>query len=487
MIATIATGHYQTDGGDVVKFSRPRVRRGVEETVTVCRPHVTLPGPEAGREAAAAAEAESPAGHGPVLTLFQGGALEAAEHLVGGAGGKPGGKPGGRAPCVLDFASDSNPGGGWRSKQQGTQEEELCRSSSLGVCLETHFERTSQANYMPSMGVVYAPEVLVLRRGSRRGGGPAAFTDTPFWIAVVAAALRITENVTELDEKIEGVIRVCAHHGHRQVVLGAWGCGAFGNDPTEVARRMVRAVGRFRGAFDHIVFAIPRGKSSAGKTGGANYEAFADALPSDADVVVPSDAEVAQARDWEDRSCPGDLRWQLATLLAEPELVVGAAESASVSAGACRNERRVRGSLLASIKRICIAQVASMYGDGVGGYVATRLESTLPPVAEEGRGSGGGGDGGGGGGDGDEGVVEEYRRARRDAVAQWMAADLTPPPPPPLGPRPSSAIGRIESSRVDATVLPEAGDCSRGAAELSKGEGEGECNGGCSCKLGLGA
>ena len=40
--------------------------------------------------------------------------------------------------CVLDFASDSNPGGSWRSKQQGTQEEELCRCSSLGICLEGH-------------------------------------------------------------------------------------------------------------------------------------------------------------------------------------------------------------------------------------------------------------------------------------------------------------------------------------------------------------
>ena len=37
-----------------------------------------------------------------------------------------------KAPCVLDFASDTCPGGGWRTKQQGTQEESLCRRSSLG-------------------------------------------------------------------------------------------------------------------------------------------------------------------------------------------------------------------------------------------------------------------------------------------------------------------------------------------------------------------
>lgn len=27
---------------------------------------------------------------------------------------------------ALDFASGSNPGGGWRGKQRGTQEEHLC-------------------------------------------------------------------------------------------------------------------------------------------------------------------------------------------------------------------------------------------------------------------------------------------------------------------------------------------------------------------------
>ena len=39
-------------------------------------------------------------------------------------------------PIALDFASGTNPGGGWRSQQQGTQEESLCRRSNLGLLLE---------------------------------------------------------------------------------------------------------------------------------------------------------------------------------------------------------------------------------------------------------------------------------------------------------------------------------------------------------------
>eukprot|EP00966_Prymnesium_polylepis_P183503 4252632-Prymnesium_polylepis.1 len=55
------------------------------------------------------------------------GSFEAARRLI---------ERGSTRVAVLDFASDSEPGGGWRGGQQGTQEESLCRSSSLGRALE---------------------------------------------------------------------------------------------------------------------------------------------------------------------------------------------------------------------------------------------------------------------------------------------------------------------------------------------------------------
>ena len=40
-------------------------------------------------------------------------------------------------------------------------------------------------------------------------------------------------------------------------MLGAWGCGAFGNDGNEVAKLFRKALEEnYGGAFDYIVFAI---------------------------------------------------------------------------------------------------------------------------------------------------------------------------------------------------------------------------------------
>lgn len=48
------------------------------------------------------------------------------------------------------------------------------------------------------------------------------------------------------------------------MVLGAWGCGAFGNDPTLVATAMKAALHDFRGHLSEVVFAVPGHKENLG-------------------------------------------------------------------------------------------------------------------------------------------------------------------------------------------------------------------------------
>ncbi len=59
-----------------------------------------------------------------------------------------------------------------------------------------------------------------------------------------------------LAARAERILAVASAHGHRTLVLGAWGCGVFRNDPAVVAAVFADALGRAEGRFDHVVFAV---------------------------------------------------------------------------------------------------------------------------------------------------------------------------------------------------------------------------------------
>ena len=55
----------------------------------------------------------------------------------------------------------------------------------------------------------------------------------------------------------ESVLAIARAYGHTVLVLGAWGCGAFGNDPRDTAADFRQALETdSAGAFSDIVFAI---------------------------------------------------------------------------------------------------------------------------------------------------------------------------------------------------------------------------------------
>ena len=79
-----------------------------------------------------------------------------------------------------------------------------------------------------------------------------------------------------LTERAGRVLAVAARHGVRTLVLGAWGCGVFRNDPVTVARVFrghLADDGAFAGRFARVVFAV-YDTSSAKTTLGAFQETF---------------------------------------------------------------------------------------------------------------------------------------------------------------------------------------------------------------------
>lgn len=168
-------------------------------------------------------------------------------------------------PVVLNFASGTNPGGGFLT-DACAQEESLARSSGLFACLNGHtmYElHRSICDPMYTAYAVYSPDVPVFRDdGGHLLPEPylCSFISSP---AVNAKAVlrhtpsRRSEIRDAMWERILKVLAVAAEQEHEALVLGAWGCGAFGNDSQTIANLFKRAIAdHFTDAFERVVFAI---------------------------------------------------------------------------------------------------------------------------------------------------------------------------------------------------------------------------------------
>ena len=167
-------------------------------------------------------------------------------------------------PVVLNFASGVNPGGGFLNGSQA-QEEHIARSTALYECIRDNpmytFHRrlddamcTNYAIYSPTYVIRDENEVLLEKPW------PCAVITAP---APNVASLRwqapdrMVEVPQTFAERIEKVLTIAAIHGHKDIVLGAWGCGVYANSPEYVANRFWHALNsEFKGVFERVVFAI---------------------------------------------------------------------------------------------------------------------------------------------------------------------------------------------------------------------------------------
>jgi uncharacterized protein (TIGR02452 family) len=164
---------------------------------------------------------------------------------------------------ALNFASARHPGGGFLSGARA-QEESLCRSSALYACLEGNpmYEwHARRPDPLYGSWVVHSPKVPVFRDDEGlllKVPWCCSFITSPAPMAKELkrqAPERLAEIEPALAERIARVLAVAA--GHDAVVLGAWGCGAFGCDPVMVAGLFAKALsGPFRDVFARVLFAI---------------------------------------------------------------------------------------------------------------------------------------------------------------------------------------------------------------------------------------
>jgi uncharacterized protein (TIGR02452 family) len=178
------------------------------------------------------------------------------------------GEGSGARVLALNFASARNPGGGFLNGSEA-QEESLARASGLYACiapLQAMYEANRRCpSCLYTDHLIYSPDVPVFRDDQDallEESCPVSFVTAP---AVNAGVVRSRErdNAPRIEpvmlSRIEKVLAVAAHHGHDALVLGAWGCGVFRNDPEEVARwfaQHLTGAGLFAAAFRRVVFAV---------------------------------------------------------------------------------------------------------------------------------------------------------------------------------------------------------------------------------------
>lgn len=170
-------------------------------------------------------------------------------------------------PLALNFASAKNPGGGFLGGAKA-QEEDLARCSALYDCQLTapEYYRANRAfgSMLYTDYMIYSPKVPFFRDAN------LDLLEKPFLASVVTAPApnageflkREPGGQAELHAALERragmLLALAAERGHRQFVLGAWGCGVFRNDPAEVAGVFAAWLRHpsFAGAFDRVVFGI---------------------------------------------------------------------------------------------------------------------------------------------------------------------------------------------------------------------------------------
>lgn len=171
---------------------------------------------------------------------------------------------------VMNFANAQVPGGGFRMGATA-QEELLCRNSTLYASIkldkasEMYRYNMSHPSAIPSVYMLLSPNVYVFRDSKCR------LLEQPFKVSVITlpapnrnglAVFTGREKIANvMKERIRMMLAVAMEHGYETLILGAWGCGAFGHTAENVAgyfKEVLLDEGYVK-VFKNIVFAIYHG------------------------------------------------------------------------------------------------------------------------------------------------------------------------------------------------------------------------------------
>mgnify|MGYP002516373569 FL=1 len=190
----------------------------------------------------------------------------------------------GKPAAVLNFASAKNPGGGFINGAMA-QEESLAASSCLYQTQLAHEEYYVKNRAFRSMmytdHAIWSPDVVFFRNGSfRLMEKPVRASVLTLPAVNMGQVMLKGEDVAEAEKVMRrrmGLsLAIFAEQGCEHLILGAYGCGVFRNDPGQIAGWWKELLeGDFAGIFRTVVFAV-LDRSAGGACIGAFRKVFGD-------------------------------------------------------------------------------------------------------------------------------------------------------------------------------------------------------------------
>lgn len=168
---------------------------------------------------------------------------------------------------ILNFASAKNPGGGFMGGSQA-QEESLARSSSLFASIDQKQEmysfNKSRKTYVYSDYMIYSDNVVFFRNDDMELIN-YYMVDVLTSPAVNVGAMMQNKRseLSKVDDamllRMDKMLGLFVEKGVKHLVLGAWGCGVFRNNPEDVVRyfkHFLKDGGKYEHAFERVRFSV---------------------------------------------------------------------------------------------------------------------------------------------------------------------------------------------------------------------------------------
>ena len=222
---------------------------------------------------------EMPHNNDMEIVVIEGGTVSTAYDIKKNRGGRV---------AMLNFADALVPGG-LVLDGASTQEENICRCTNLyesliqKKCKEQYYDVNNQFGSGPvkyrvekyANALIYSENVTIFKDDVTYKDIPPQYVDvitSPSPFGVFPGVDKV------LKYRIEGIIKAAYVHGVEHIVLGAWGCGAFMQNPKTVSRCFKEVLAEFP-VFNSVTFAIRPTVGNKNKTLKIFYNTFRPGTP----------------------------------------------------------------------------------------------------------------------------------------------------------------------------------------------------------------